>query len=243
MDILKDQPRANLWMLSSDGSEHRPLTTGPRTISSPALSPDGTRMAYVDKDDAGSQIFLQWLEQGNRAQLTRGSETPRHLTWSPDGRWIAFAMRVPVSAPTMGTLPKAPKGAEWAAPATVIDRMVYRNDGAGYRPEAFYQLFVIAADGGAPRQLTEGPYDHNARLAWTADSSALYFSANRGEDRALNVVNTDIFRLDIETGAIDQLTNRQGPDGSLALSPDGSKIAFLGYDDHRCRTSVSVSTS
>ncbi|MEL7044396.1 MAG: S9 family peptidase, partial [Pseudomonadota bacterium] len=145
MDVMQDRRRSNLWTVSVDGNDHRPLTTGPRSVSSPALAPDGGRIAFVDKDDTGSQIFLRWTDGSALAQLTRAPESPRNLSWSPDGKWIAFAMRVPVDAPQMGKMPKAPKGAEWAAAPVVVDRMVYRNDGAGVRPEAFYQLFVLPA--------------------------------------------------------------------------------------------------
>ena len=231
MDPLKDRRRANLWMINADGSRHRPLTTGARSLSSLALSPKGDRIAYVDKDDAGSQIFLRWTDSGETAQLTRADQTPRSLSWSPDGRWLAFAMRVTVEAPTMGKLPKAPKAAEWADPPKVIDRVVYRNDGAGERPEALYQLFVLPAAGGAARQVTHGAYDHSGSLGWSADSTELFFSANRGEDRALNVVNSDIYRVSRDGGEPVALTDRQGPDGSLRVSPDGQRIAYLGWDD------------
>lgn len=231
MDILKDKRRSNLWLLSSDGATHRPITTGPRNVTAPALSPDGRRIAYVDKDDVGSQIFLQWLGDGSVAQLTRMGETPKNLSFSPDGEWIAFAMRVPVAAPTIGKLPKPPKGADWAPPPTVVDRVVYRNDGSGMRPYAFYQLFVVPTDGGAVRQLTDGPFDHSGKLDWSPDSSGLYFSANRGADRELNVVNSDLFRLDIESGELTQLTERQGADSSPDVSPDGKQLTYVGWDD------------
>ncbi|MFT7286327.1 MAG: dipeptidyl aminopeptidase/acylaminoacyl peptidase [Halieaceae bacterium] len=231
MDILKDQRRSNLWVVDADGSRNRPLTTGPRNVSAPALSPTGDRMAYVDRDDSAAQIFVRWLDGGELAQLTRGAETPKNLSWSPDGKQIAFSMRVPVEAPVMGKLPKAPRGAEWAPPPIVVDRVVYRNDGGGLRPNAFYQVFVLPADGGAVRQLTDGPYDHVSAIEWASDSSALFFSANRGDDRALNVANSDIFRLQLSSGEIRAVTTRQGPDGDSALSPDGKRIAFTGWDD------------
>ncbi len=233
MDIMQDRRRANLWSINADGSAHQPVTSGARSVSSPALSPSGDRMAYVDRDDLGSQIFVRWLESGATAQITRGAEAPRNLSWSPDGQWIAYSKRVAVEAPTMGKLPKAPKGAEWAPPPTVIDRMVYRNDGSGPRPEAFFQIFLVSADGGASRQLTEGPYDHSGRLEWAADSSAIFFSANRNEDRALNVLNSDLYRIDVASGTLTQLTERQGPESSPALSPDGKHLAFTGFDDLR----------
>jgi dipeptidyl aminopeptidase/acylaminoacyl peptidase len=231
MDILKDRRRSNLWVINSDGSGHRPLTTGARNVSSPTLSPDGSRIAYVDRDDLGSELFLRFLDGGEVAQLTRGSETPKNLSWSRDGRWIAFSMRVPVEAPTMGRLPKAPEGAEWAPPPVVVDRVVYRNDGAGNRPQAFYQLFVVSADGGALRQLTDGPFDHDGAIDWSADGRFLYFSANRNDDRALDVVNSNIYRLKIASGEIEQLTDSPGPEGSLSVSPDGAQLAFTGWDD------------
>ncbi|MFK7830848.1 MAG: prolyl oligopeptidase family serine peptidase [Congregibacter sp.] len=231
MDILKDKRRSNLWMLASDGSDHRPLTSGPRSVSAPALSPDGQRIAYVDRDDLAAQIFVQWIDSGNKAQLTRTDEAPKNLSWSPDGRWLAFAMRVVVAAPSIGKMPSPPKGAEWAPPPVVVDRLVYRNDGAGIRPNAFYQLFVVPADGGALRQLTEGAYDHDGGIAWSVDSSALFFSANRGDDRWMNVVNSDLYRLNLASAEITQLTDRQGPDGSPRLSPDGKYLAYLGWDD------------
>lgn len=231
MDIMSDQRRRNLWRINADGSGHRPLTTGARSVSSAALSPRGDRIAYVDSDDVGAQIFLQWLDDGRVAQLTRGSETPGRLSWSPDGRWLAFTMRVPVEAPSMGDMPKAPEGAQWAPGPKVVDRVVYRNDGAGERPEAFYQIFLLSAEGGAARQLTFDAFDHTGGMDWAPDSASLVFSARREPDWALNVYNSNLYRLDITSGEVTRLTDRQGAESDPAVSPDGELIAFTGAED------------
>ena len=68
-------------------------------------------------------------------------------------------------------LPQAPKGAKWADPPKLIDRLVYRVDGEGYLPQSFTHLFVVAADGGAARQLTHGDFDHHGPPAWSADGT------------------------------------------------------------------------
>ena len=59
----------------------------------------------------------------------------------------------------------APDGAEWAPTPIVISDLHYRQDGAGFLDLEYQQIFVVSAEGGTPRQLTRGPYDHRGRLA------------------------------------------------------------------------------
>ena len=58
MDALKDRRRANLWTVAADGSAHRPLTTGPRSLSSPVLAPGGRALLEVGPDQAGPVAAL-----------------------------------------------------------------------------------------------------------------------------------------------------------------------------------------
>src|SRR5690348_18298573 len=44
-DAATDRRYSNLWIINTDGSDHRPLTTGNRGDSSPRWSPDGMRLA------------------------------------------------------------------------------------------------------------------------------------------------------------------------------------------------------
>ncbi|HBX71377.1 MAG TPA: peptidase S9 family protein, partial [Halieaceae bacterium] len=82
MDMMRDQPQASLWRMNIDGSEHRPVVTGPDSVSSPALSPAGDRVAYLRRDDTGLQLFVSWLDSAQTAQLTRLPWAPQGLTWS-----------------------------------------------------------------------------------------------------------------------------------------------------------------
>ncbi|HEY7776383.1 MAG TPA: S9 family peptidase, partial [Kineobactrum sp.] len=143
MDIMRDQPRSNLWRVSVDGGDHRPVTTGPGNVSSPALAPDDNRVGYVQRDDTGPQLFVSWLDSGHVAQLTRLAEAPANLVWSPDGQSLAFRMLVPEQAPTIDNLPEKPADADWAEPPVVVERTVYRSDGSGIKPHGYQQVFVI----------------------------------------------------------------------------------------------------
>lgn len=231
MDIMSDQPRSNLWRINVDGSDHRPVTTGPDSISSPVLAPDGTRVAYVRRDDSGPQLYVSWLDSAQTAQLTRVPHGPANLAWSPDGKWLAFRMLVPAEAPTIGSLPRTPEGAQWAEAPEVVERMIYRADGSGSKPHGYQHVFVLPAAGGSPRQLTSGDFHHSGNIAWSADSASLYISANRNPDWEQDTQNTDLYRVELGTGAITALTDRRGPDTQVTVSPDGKRLAWVGWDD------------
>ncbi|MEO0435373.1 MAG: S9 family peptidase [Pseudomonadota bacterium] len=231
MDSIQDRRRSNLWSIELASGRQEPITSGPQSVSSPALAADGSRIAYVAKDSVASQLFVQNLNSGRVAQLTRDTQQPKNLSWSPDGKYIAFSKRVPVEPLTMGDLPTPPKGAEWAPPPVVVDRMVYRNDGAGPRPRAFYQIFIVGADGGAARQLTRGDFDHQGPIGWSSDSRSVFFSSNRNSDRELDILNSDVYALNLDSNELRQLTDRAGPEDFAAISPATNQIAYLGFVD------------
>jgi len=83
---------------------------------------------------------------------------------------------------------------------------------------------------GTARQLTEGAFDHDG-VAWTADGSEILVSANRHENADLVPGDSEVYAVDVATGAIRALTKRFGPDSDPAASPDGKFIAYTGFDD------------
>src|SRR5579872_3288573 len=83
-DKMVDQRYSNLWIVSSDGKDNRPLTTGSFKDTSPRISPDGTRLAYLSNRSGKSQIHVRWLDSAQDAQITDSQQTPSNLVWSPD---------------------------------------------------------------------------------------------------------------------------------------------------------------
>jgi dipeptidyl aminopeptidase/acylaminoacyl peptidase len=233
MDVMRDRRRAQIWMVNADGSAHRPIEAGERDCGTPRWSPDGTRLLYVCQHGSQAQIFVRWMDTGQTAVVTRLVQSPGNVTWSPDGRQIAFTMRVPEEPRPLAPMPRPPAGAEWAPPPRVIDSVVYRVDGAGYLEPGFTHVFVVPADGGSPRQLTSGAFHHDGEPAWTPDGRHLILSANRNPDWELEPLDSELHELDVTTGVLRPLTRRQGPDLAPAVSPDGRFIAYLGFDDTR----------
>jgi dipeptidyl aminopeptidase/acylaminoacyl peptidase len=230
-DVMKDRKRANLWIVGSDGRDNRPLTTGAVNDGGAAWSPDGRRLAWIAAEDGKSQIFVRWMDRAESAAVTHLTATPRGLSWSPDGKWIAFTMRVPAPQAPLAQMPAPPKGAEWAPPVKVIDRVIYRLDGGGYVDPGYTHVFVVASDGGAARQITQGKHNFSGVPAWTRDGRSLIVSSNFDEDWEYEPRESELYRVDVDSGAIARLTERKGPDRDAVLSPDGRRIAWLGFDD------------
>jgi len=231
-DVMKDRERSSLWVVGSDGSGLRALTDGSRDASAPAWSPDGSQLAYVAHDEEEAEIRVRWMDTGQEAVLARLQHAPRGLAWSPDGSRLAFAMFVPGEpAPNIAAdMPSPPKGADWGPEIHVIDRVTWRLNGRGLLPRGHTHVFVLPAEGGTPRQVTDGPYDDGAP-EWTPDGRSLVFSGDRHEDAAYDPGNSDIYSVPVDGGPVRALTSRHGPDAAPAVSPDGSKIAYVGYDE------------
>ncbi|MEM7103480.1 MAG: S9 family peptidase [Bacteroidota bacterium] len=230
-DIMTDKSLANLWMINFDGTENRPVTTGNHRDYSPRWSPDGEKLLYMSSRDGKPQVYLRWLDTGAEAKLTNLTQSPSGLSWSPDGKWIAMTMNVPAKPKTFGKMPKKPSGAKWADAPKVIDKLNYRRDGGGFVKHQYRQIFVLSAEGGTPRQITTGDFNHGGTPQWRKDGKALYFSANRHEDGEYDPRNSEVYMATIIDGQITQLTSRQGPDSSPIISPDGKMIAYTGFDD------------
>jgi len=229
-DIMTDRARSNIWLVDVKSGRQRPLLSGTASYTSPRWSPDGGRLAYVTGADRDPQIYVRWMDNGATARVTDLTSAPDDISWSPDGTRIAFTMFEPEKVKPLATMPEAPKGATWAAAPKVIDRLNYRADGQGYLEQGNSQIFVVGADGGAPRRVTSGAFDAG-QPEWSADGKALIFSANRNPDREMEPNNSDIYSVDIATGAVRPLTTRKGPDQVPDVSPDGRMIAFTGFDD------------
>lgn len=232
MDIMTDKRRSNLWIINTDGTEHRPLTSGNRNASSPRWSPTGDRLIYLSNLDESTQVYCRWMDSGDTAKLTNLTSAPNELVWSPSGRSIAFSMLVEEKPEPFVKLPPKPEDAEWADPPKLIQKARYRYDGAGYLKDGFSQLFVLSAEGGTPRQLTQGNFNHGGTPAWSKDGKALILAANRQENWEFNPLRDDIYEVDLNSRTIKRLTDRDGPDFNPVVSPDGTKIAYIGFDDH-----------
>jgi len=85
-------PERALVRSRANGSERRELTDGNRTALLPAWSPDGKRIAYMERAQAGPwKIHLVSSEGGTPEELLAGNDDEGNPTWSPDGNLLIFS--------------------------------------------------------------------------------------------------------------------------------------------------------
>jgi acylaminoacyl-peptidase len=231
MSIMSDSRGSSLWIMERDGRNAYPLL---EDAGSARWSPSGDRIAYVRGSEHGAQLFVRWLETGATTKVTDVRRSPESLAWSPDGRWLAYTALVPAESAPLVALPSAPEGAKWAEPTRVIDQLSYRNDGAyGYVEPGFRHVFIVPAEGGTPRQLTQGNYPHAGIPRWLPDGKGIVISGQRFDAWEREPQNSEVYRIDVATGQATALTDQNGPDAAPAVSPNGRQIAYLSFADRQ----------
>lgn len=227
IDQLNDRRESSVWIMNADGTKNRFLVKG----SNAKWSPDGSRIAYVATGEpSGQQIWVRYMDaEGATTQITRLTESPGDVEWSPDGTTLAFGMLVRQNDEWRIPMPAAPKGAKWTEPPRVVTKVKYRADRQGFLENGLRQLFTVPADGGTPRQITTGDWAANG-TTWMPDGKALLFTSLRTPDSEYAWRESEIYKVDVASGVITQLTRRKGPDNNPVPSPDGKYIAYTGYD-------------
>jgi dipeptidyl aminopeptidase/acylaminoacyl peptidase len=230
--------RQAIWVAPTDGTigDARRFTFGPKNDHTPRWSPDGAWLAFVsDREGAGGkdskedkekgkgkpQIWLIPADGGEARQLTLMKHGAGSPAWSPDGRYLAFTAQIGGEDE-----PEEPEGKKMPR-ARKIDRMWYKLDGTGWIYERRTHIFIVAAEGGDPRQLTDGDWD-DGDVAWSPDGQMIAFSSDRSDDRWQWPAG-DIWVVPAVGGEPRCLTDDDKMSaGSPGWSPDGKTIAFLG---------------
>jgi dipeptidyl aminopeptidase/acylaminoacyl peptidase len=232
-DIMTDNGRRSIWLIDPRTGAQTPFVAGEADASDPRWSPDGGRIAYIASSRGGAaEIYVRWVGTGQTERVASLQRPPEDISWSPDGKLLAFVMAVPAEPETLGAPLAKPPGAVWADPLKVISDTIYRADGVGDLKPGHQHLFVVSADGGAPRQITFGQVEDAGPLSWAPDGKTILFTGRRDKDWELQGNRSAVYSVSLASGALTKLTTQVGPDGEAEFSPDGRHIAYVGFDDH-----------
>jgi len=80
----------DIYVMNSDGSDIRQLTTHSADDSEPGWSPDGRRIAFLSERSGQDEIYLMDTDGSNPEQVTDLLVLKSGLSWSSDSRSVVF---------------------------------------------------------------------------------------------------------------------------------------------------------
>jgi TolB protein len=223
-----------IYSIHPDGSGLLRLTDDPGFDDSPAISPDGTRIAFLTaRHDPNPrfpnlkyELYIMELDGSNPHRLTTSEAAEDHPAWSPDGSWILFDAdydadgfaEIYTIQPDGSNLTRLTSNAandqfaDWSPDGSQIAFSSDRNGNC--------DIFVMNTDGSNQRPLTDSP-DWELFPAWSPDGTRIAFNGLVPNSR-----NTDVFVMNADGSNVRQLTDSPRFDENPTWSPDTGQIAF-----------------
>ncbi len=146
---------------------------------SPAVSPDGRKVAMVLSKDGWMDLYVADADGTNLKRLTKTPEDESSPCWSPDGKWICFASKIkerralckisasggPLQVIPVGGLP-SPSEPDWSPDGKWIAFTIQRGG---------FEICVVPAAGGTATELVAGEDP-----SWSPNSRTLVFNQRSG---------------------------------------------------------------
>ncbi len=236
-DLEANRGRTDLWLVGTDGSGLRQLTTHPESDSSPRWAPDGRTLWFLSSRSGSSQVWRIAIDGGEARQVTDEPLDVGNLIVSPDGRHIGFTMEVFPDCETVQCTVERLEVIEQRKASGRIYEQLFVRHWDRWNEGRRSHLFVKAVEGGAAVDVMSGmdadtpskPFGGPEEMTFTPDGQAVIFSAkNVGRKEAWS---TD---FDLYVSAIDGsqkpkcLTEaNEAWDTHPVFSPDGKTLAYL----------------
>ncbi|HRH40753.1 MAG TPA: amidohydrolase family protein [Pyrinomonadaceae bacterium] len=198
-DMLGD-----LYVVDIEGGEAKALTQDLSWDIQPAISPDGTKIAFISDRDGISNIWTMNIDGTNLKQISKEKQNIIHSPkWSPDGEYIVATKGIMSSR-------SIPAGEIWMYHRSGGGGLVIKRRVNGRRDQKNIADPVFSPDG--------------KYLYWTQDTTpGSTFSYNRDPLKSIFA----IVRYDLAKGREEGLIDGVGGAIVATPSPDGKTIAFL----------------
>lgn len=187
-----DLPSADIWVVNSDGTQNKPLTTDGKSWW-PSWSPDGLRIAYSYRVPPTSELRVMDAD-GTNVHTLRQFGGVDAIAWSPDGKQLVVA-GTDHTLPTNLYLLAANGEGEPRLLTSEGDRPAWSPDGktilfSSRKRDGQWGLYSINADGTGEKQLVKAP-PQVVTSAFSPDGKWIAYDAYGLRGRTIFVMGAD----------------------------------------------------
>ena len=233
-DMEENSGTSDIWLLGTDGSSQRQLTTHTARDSAPVWSPDGKWIAFLSKREGEdrNQVYLISPAGGEARRLTNISTGASGAKWFPDSKHIAFVSWVwPELKTDEEQARRLKEQKESKVKAYVIETTKFRHWDHWVADGRVSHVFVVNVETGEYWDVLAG-----TRLSLIRPSAGLYdispdgseiaFTTDLGKDPGFDS-NWDIVTIPVRGGEWTNITaDNLADDVRPRYSPDGKWIAY-----------------
>jgi len=218
-----------IWVMNANGSGRHAVSPVTSNESSPALSRDGTRIAFVKRGD----IYVMSVTGAGVRRLTFSAlSTEGAPAWSPDSRWIAYST-YRAGRSSIWKMRADGGGKTLLAPGRTLDVPSWSPDGMriAYAGVAG-QIWVMNASGSGKHRLTMTASGKGVDWApsWSPDGRRIAYQSDVGTGP--RDLTTEIWVIGADGSHPVRLTHNALNDNRPVWSPDGSWILFSSQRPH-----------
>jgi len=217
-----------IWVMDPDGSNQRQISHFDSISIMPAVSPDGSKIAFTSFVHGNPAIFILSTDTGRRLpfynQKASMNATPdftpdgKHLLYSSTASGWAQIYIADVDGANLRRISdtRALEVEPKVNPKTGTD-LVFVSGRSG--PQQIYHMNI---DGTDVERLTNGEGEAS-NPCWHPNGQAIAFAWTRG----FATGNFNIFIMDVASRKYDQLTHGEGRNENPSWAPDGRHLAFM----------------
>ncbi len=209
------------------GEPLRLTSQGARSM--PAWSPDGRFLVFTRVTNEKKEILAVPALGGRERKLgeAKDNDQAQFLSWSPDGKWIAYADRdTPQEAASIWLLsPETGERRRFTSPPAGTKDIfpAFSPDGETLAFTRGHTIFLAPLAGGAARPITSGEWSI-LHLAWTADGQEIVYSG-------LHSGAYEFWRLPVSSGEARRIPLGQGNFYFPSIARQGQRLALVRETD------------
>ncbi len=241
-DLKANRGRTDIWLVGTDGSGLRRLTSHPAADFSARWSPCGKCVFFLSTRSGSSQVWRIKIDGGEAEQITHLPLDVGNLIVSPAGGILGVTMEVFPGQSIEDTVQKLEEIEKRQATGRLYEKLFVRHWDT-WSDGRRSHLFVVPIGGGEAVDVMPSmdadtpskPFGGPEEIAFTPDGEGLVFTARDvGREEAWST-DFDLYYAPVDGSAAPRCLTEanQAWDTMPVFSPDGKTLAYLAMERPR----------